>query len=186
MYIIVGLGNPGKEYEKTRHNTGFMVVDEIAKYMGIEVNKKKFKAEIGEGIINGEKVILAKPQTFMNNSGESIIELVKFYKINLDKLIIIYDDIDLDVGRIRIRKSGSAGTHNGMRSIVDYLDSTAFPRIRVGIGKNQVGDLVNHVLGRFQGDELQTMNESIVKASEAVKIIVSEGIEIAMNKNTRN
>ena len=122
----------------------------------------------------------------MNNSGESIIELVKFYKINLDKLIIIYDDIDLDVGRIRIRKSGSAGTHNGMRSIVDYLDSTAFPRIRVGIGKNQVGDLVNHVLGRFQGDELQTMNESIVKASEAVKIIVSEGIEIAMNKNTRN
>lgn len=182
MYIIVGLGNPGKEYEKTRHNTGFMVIDELAKYIGIEVNKNKFKAEIGEGIIKGEKVILAKPQTYMNNSGESIIELVKYYKIDLDHLIVIYDDIDLDVGRLRIRKSGSAGTHNGMRSIVHYLDNTAFPRIRVGIGKNQVGDLVNHVLGKFQGDELEIMSESILKASEAVKIIVSEGIDIAMNK----
>lgn len=182
MYIIVGLGNPGKEYEKTRHNTGFMVIDEIANYMGIEVNKNKFKAKIGEGIIKGEKVILVKPQTYMNNSGESIIELIKYYKIDLDKLIVIYDDVDLDVGRIRIRKSGSAGTHNGMRSIVDYLDSTAFPRIRVGIGKNQVGDLVNHVLGKFNSEEIEIMSESIDKASEAAKIIISEGIDIAMNK----
>ena len=182
MYIIVGLGNPGKEYEKTRHNTGFMVIDELAKYMGIEVNKKKFKAEIGEGIVTGEKVILVKPQTYMNNSGESIIELVKYYKLDLENLVVIYDDIDLDVGRIRIRKSGSAGTHNGMRSIVDYLNSTAFPRIRVGIGKNQVGDLVNHVLGGFKGEELDVMSESITKASDAVKIIVSDGIDIAMNK----
>jgi len=182
MYIIVGLGNPGKEYEKTRHNSGFMVIDELAKYMGIEVNKKKFKAEIGEGIIKGEKVILVKPQTYMNNSGESIIELVKYYKIDLDRLVVIYDDIDLDVGRIRIRKSGSAGTHNGMRSIVNYLDNTAFPRIRVGIGKNQVGDLVNHVLGKFKGDELEIISDSIIKASEAARIIVSDGIDTAMNK----
>lgn len=182
MYIIVGLGNPGKEYEKTRHNTGFMVIDELAKYIGIEVNKKKFKAEIGEGNINGEKVILVKPQTYMNNSGECIIELVKYYKIDLENIIVVYDDIDLDVGRIRIRKSGSAGTHNGMRSIIHYLDNTAFPRIRVGIGKNQVGDLVSHVLGKFRGEELEIMSESINKASEASRIIVSEGIDIAMNK----
>lgn len=182
MYIIVGLGNPGKEYEKTRHNTGFMVIDELAKYMGIEVNKKKFKAEIGEGRISKDKVLLVKPQTYMNNSGESIIELIKYYKIDLDHLIIIYDDIDLDVGRIRIRKSGSAGTHNGMKSIINYIDNTAFPRIRVGIGKNLVGDLVDHVLGRFNGEELKMMSDSIVKASEAAKIIVSDGIDIAMNK----
>ena len=134
MYVIVGLGNPGKKYENTRHNMGFLAVDVLAEKYDIKVNKIKFKSLVGEGRIAGEKVVLAKPQTYMNLSGEAVREIVDFYKIEPQQLIVIYDDIDIDTGAIRIRKKGSAGTHNGMRNILYQIRTEDFPRIRVGIG----------------------------------------------------
>ena len=131
MYVVVGLGNPGKQYENTRHNVGFNVIDILAKEYDISVTKIKHKALIGEGRIGSEKVLLVKPQTYMNLSGETLIDIYKYYKVDLDNIIVIYDDIDLDVGKLRIRKKGSAGTHNGMRSIVKCLGSGDFPRVRV-------------------------------------------------------
>ena len=134
MYVIVGLGNPGKKYENTRHNMGFMAIDLLADKFGIKVDKIKHKALIGEGRIANQKVLLAKPQTYMNLSGESVREILSYYKVDVENLIVIYDDIDIPTGTIRIRKFGSAGTHNGMRSVVYQLKSDRFPRIRVGIG----------------------------------------------------
>jgi len=133
MYIIVGLGNPGKQYENTRHNVGFNIIDILADEYGISVNKMKYKALIGEGRVGTEKVVLVKPVTYMNLSGESLAEIYNFYKVDTSNIVVIYDDIDLDVGKIRIRKKGSGGTHNGMRSIVKCLGTTDFPRVRVGV-----------------------------------------------------
>ena len=150
MYIIVGLGNPGDKYEKTRHNVGFNVIDLLAKEYSIDVSKIKHKALIGEGRVGTEKVILVKPMTYMNLSGESVADICNYYNIDLENLIVIYDDIDLDVGKIRIRKKGSGGTHNGMRSIIKCLGSNEFPRVRVGISKPKNGqDLADFVLSRF-------------------------------------
>ena len=180
MFLIVGLGNPGSQYEDTRHNIGFKVVDNIAKEYNIEINKKKFKGMCGEGFINGEKVILLKPTTYMNLSGESIREVVDFYKLSNDDVLVIYDDISLDVGRLRIREKGSAGGHNGIKSIIAHLGTDIFPRIKVGVGQPNV-DLVNYVLGKFTKEEMEVLNESIDASTKAAKEIISNDVKTAMN-----
>ena len=159
MFIIVGLGNPDKQYEGTRHNVGFEVIDAIAEKYNISVDTKKHRAYVGKGIIEGCKVILAKPQTYMNLSGESVWSLVYFYKIMPeDELLIIYDDVSLDVGQLRIRKKGSAGGHNGIKSIISHLGSSEFPRIKVGVGeKPKDYDLADYVLGKFSKAERAVM-----------------------------
>ncbi len=183
MYLIVGLGNPEEDYSKTRHNMGFDVINEISKKYKIEVNKKKFKALVGSGIIENEKVILLKPQTFMNLSGESVIETMKFYKISQDNLIVIYDDIDIEPGNIRIRKSGSAGTHNGMKSVINSINTEKFCRIRVGIGKpqNQI-DLISYVIGYIPEEEIELLNKGVETAKNAVIEIIKNNVTSAMNK----
>ena len=182
MYLIVGLGNPGKQYEATRHNVGFITIDEIAKELDIKVDKLKFKSLIGEGRIGSEKIILAKPQTFMNLSGQAVVELMNYYKVDLSNMIVIYDDIDLDTGRIRIRKSGSSGTHNGMKNIIYLLGKQDFPRIRIGVSKPKHGeDLANFVLGRFDKTESANVADSIKSAKSAVIETVETNLDKAMN-----
>lgn len=183
LKIIIGLGNPGKEYEKTRHNTGFMVLDRISDKFNIEIKKEKNKALIGTGEINGEKVMLVKPQTFMNLSGEAVRGLIDFYKENIENIFIIFDDIDLEIGKIRIKERGSAGTHNGMKSIVSHLGTENFKRIKVGIGKPKENvDLVSHVLGKFSDDEIKVLEGSIVDAVDAAIMIVNGETSKAMNR----
>ena len=182
MYIIVGLGNPGKKYESTRHNMGFHVIDLLAEKYDIKVDKLKFKALVGEGRIADQKVLLIKPQTFMNLSGESVREVMSFYKEPIENLIVIYDDIDLETGSFRIRAKGSAGTHNGMRNIVYQLQDDNFPRIRVGIGSPNRGDLVDYVIGGIPKEEIPLLEESLTKAAIACAAIVEKGIDKAMNE----
>lgn len=183
LFVIAGLGNPGSKYDSTRHNVGFNAIDFLSGATGIKVNKVKHKALIGDGTINGERVLLVKPQTFMNLSGESIREIIEWYKLPLARLTVIYDDIDLPVGRLRIRPSGSAGTHNGMRSVIYQLQSDAFPRIRIGIDKAPEGwDLADYVLGRFSPEDRKTVDTSVEKAANAAIAIITEGVNVAMNK----
>ncbi len=184
MYVIVGLGNPGKEYQNTRHNAGFCVIDVIAEEHNISVIEKKHKAMIGKGYMDGQKVILAKPQTYMNLSGESIRELVDYYKIDEEsELIVIYDDISLDVGQLRIRKKGSAGGHNGIKNIIAQLGNDAFLRIKVGVGEKPKGwDLADYVLGHFTEDEQSIMRESGKRAAEAVRYLLRGEVDAAMNE----
>lgn len=183
MYLIVGLGNPEEEYSKTRHNMGFNVINKIAEKYSIEVNKSKFKGLLGTGTIENEKVILLKPQTYMNLSGESILEVMNFYKITNDELIIIYDDIDINPGNIRIRKSGSAGTHNGMKSVVNCLNTEDFCRIRVGIGKPKDNtDMISYVIGHIPKEEQESLNKGVEIAEEAVIEIIKNNVDSAMNK----
>ena len=181
MYLIVGLGNPGKEYAGTRHNIGFEAVDYIADKYNIELNRIKFKGVFGEGMINGKKAILLKPTTYMNLSGESIREVVNFYKISNEEIIVIYDDISLEVGRLRIREKGSHGGHNGIKSIIANLSTDVFPRVKIGVGGPK-GDLVSHVLGKFSNSEIEVLRESIIATSEAVATILSRDTKEAMNK----
>lgn len=183
MYIIVGLGNPGQQYAHTRHNVGFDTVDIISKKQNILLNKTRHKALLGEGTCAGERVVLVKPQTFMNLSGESITELVRWYKITISQLVIIYDDIDLEVGKLRIRPQGSAGSHNGMRSIIDKLGKDDFPRVRIGIGMPPMGwDLADYVLSRFLVNEKEIAFQSMMKAADAVEAIIQKGVPDAMNR----
>lgn len=185
MYIIAGLGNPGSKYENTRHNMGFKVIDAMASEFGIDVNRAKFKGLIGEGCIGSEKVILLKPQTYMNLSGQSVREIMNFYKIPEENLIVIYDDFDLPIGSIRVRKSGGPGTHNGMKSVVQELGSRKFPRVRVGIGSSD-GSTIQFVIGKVGKDEQQILNEAAEAAASAAADIIRIGIENAMNiHNTR-
>ncbi len=182
MYLIVGLGNPENEYANTRHNMGFDTINEISKRNNIEVNKNKFKGIYGTGIIQGKKVILLKPQTYMNLSGESIKEIMDFYNIEPEEIIIIYDDIDTEKGNIRIRKKGGPGSHNGMKSVVENLQTTNFGRIRVGIGQPQFkSDMINYVIGKISKEEQNILQEGVNKAAEAVEEILTKGIDIAMN-----
>ncbi|MCI9477008.1 aminoacyl-tRNA hydrolase [Anaerovoracaceae bacterium 41-7] len=186
MYVIAGLGNPGKKYENTRHNMGFITVDQLAIKHDIKVDKLKFKALVGEGRIAGQKVLLVKPQTYMNLSGESIRQVMHFYKLDPEKLIVIYDDIDIELGALRIRKFGSAGTHNGMKSVVYQLQSDRFPRIRIGIGSQKKGDLVDFVIGGFSKEEVPVLEETVTKAVSAIECILEEDVDIAMNRyNTK-
>ena len=183
MYLIVGLGNPESDYSKTRHNMGFNVVNKLAKELNIEVTKSKFKGLVGDCIVNGEKVIFLKPQTYMNLSGESVIEAMNFYKISENNLIVIYDDIDVDMGNIRIRKSGSAGTHKGMKSIISCINTEEFCRVRVGIGKpeNNV-DMISYVIGYVPEEDMLEMDKGAEKAKDAILEILKNGIDSAMNK----
>lgn len=183
MFVIVGLGNPGKEYEETRHNTGFMVLDALAEKYNIDVKKVKCKALLGQGEINGEKVILVKPQTFMNLSGQAVAEVLNFYKVDKENFVVIFDDIDLPVGKLRVKERGSAGTHNGVKSIVSSLGTTEFKRVKVGVGKQRPGeDLVNHVLGKFSKEDRALLDESIEKAVGAVETVIDKGVAAAMNE----
>ena len=174
LFIIVGLGNPGNNYEQTRHNVGFIAIDELCFRHGVKLNKLKFKAAFGEGKIAGKRVLFVKPQTFMNLSGEAVRDIMGFYKIPLQNLIVVYDDVDLPVGRIRIREKGSAGTHNGMRSIIFQLVEQDFPRVRIGVGKpeNPEFELVDYVLGKFPKDQHETMLDAVKRAADAIEEII--------------
>ena len=183
MYIIAGLGNPTKQYEGTRHNAGFRVIDRIAADYRISVDSKKFKALCGSGYIEGQKVLLLKPQTYMNLSGESIREAADFYKVEPEQIIIIFDDISLDVGQLRIRAKGSAGGHNGIKSIIAHLGSQDFQRIKVGVGEKPSGwDLADYVLGKFGSEDLEKMDQAAKDASDAVRLMLTEDISSAMNQ----
>lgn len=183
MYLIAGLGNPTKTYEGTRHNVGFDMIDVLGNKFGIDVTTKKHKALVGRGIIEGMRVILAKPQTYMNLSGESIREIADFYKIEPENIIIIYDDISLDVGRLRIRKKGSAGGHNGIKNIIAHLGTQEFPRIKVGIGEKPEGwNLADYVLSKYSKEEQKALDEASEGVIGAVKLIVMDDIDGAMNQ----
>ena len=183
MYLIAGLGNPSRTYEGTRHNIGFTMIDAIGNKFGNDVTTKKHKALVGRGIIDGMRVILAKPQTYMNLSGESIREIADFYKIEPENIIIIYDDISLDVGQLRIRKKGSAGGHNGIKNIIAHLGTQEFPRIKVGIGNKPEGwDLADYVLSKYSKAEQEALEEASEGVIGAVKLMLMDDIEAAMNK----
>lgn len=187
MYIIIGLGNPEPEYSNTRHNMGFDVINKLAKENDISLNRTKFNAIYGTGIIEGEKVILIKPQTFMNNSGESVIEFVNFYKEPLENVIVIYDDMDTDVGTIRIRAKGGPGSHNGMKSMVSCLNSENFSRIRVGIGRpSGEYDRIDYVIGQIDEEEKKILEQGQNEAVEAIKYWIKNGIDNTMNKYNKN
>ena len=184
MYLIVGLGNPGRKYEKTRHNMGFDVIDCLVEKHGVPQSGVKFNAMFGKGIIGGERVILMKPLSFMNLSGGPVREMVNFFKIDLEKeLIVIYDDIDLDPGQLRIRKQGSAGGHNGMKDIIRCLGTDRFVRVKVGVGaRPQDWDLADYVLSRFSDADRKVIDEGIEQAADAVEMAVEKGVDIAMNQ----
>ena len=182
MYIVVGLGNPGKKYENTRHNMGFMAIDVLAEKYSINVNKLKFKGLTGEGRIAGEKVLLIKPQTYMNLSGESVRMAMEYYRIEPEELIVIYDDIDIPMGNVRLRKKGSAGTHNGMRNILYHIQTEDFPRIRVGIGSGKKEDMINYVTGGIPKSDGETLKIAVEKAADGAACIIEKGIEKAMNE----
>ena len=182
MYLIVGLGNPTKEYDKTRHNVGFSVIDVLADRYRIDISEKKHKALCGRGVIEGQKVLLLKPQTFMNLSGESIRAAADYYKIEPEEMIVIYDDISLDPGQLRIRLKGSAGGHNGIKNIIANLGTQDFPRIKVGVGaKPPRMDLADYVLSRFGAGEQKLMEEACGEAAEAAVMMMTDGAERAMN-----
>ncbi len=181
MYLIVGLGNPGKEYENTRHNIGFGVVDYLADKYNIDINRTKFKGVYGEGFIANKKVIILKPTTYMNLSGESISEVVNFYKLDNEEVIVVYDDISLPIGKMRIRPTGSAGGHNGIKSTISSLGSDVFPRVKVGVGQPK-HDLVSHVLGKFSKEDNDILTKTIPAACEAIEEIIRNDVKEAMNK----
>ena len=183
MYIIIGLGNPEPDYSRTRHNMGFDVINKIAEKNDISLNKVKFDAIYGTGTINGEKVILVKPQTLMNLSGNSVIQFVNFYKIPLEQIIVVYDDMDTAKTKIRVRSKGGAGSHNGMKSIVHMLNSEDFARIRVGIGKpKEEFDRINYVIGHVPQEEYEELQKGVELAAEAVEYWIQKGIDNTMNK----
>ncbi len=184
MYLVAGLGNPGKQYEMTRHNIGFHTIDYMADQLGVKIKKLKYKALYGETQIGGEKVLLVKPQTYMNLSGESISGFADFYKTPTENIIIISDDIALKAGKIRVRAKGSAGGHNGLKSIIYMLNSDKFPRVRIGVGapEHEEYDLADYVLGKFGKDEIPVLEDAIIRACGAVKEIIEHGPESAMNK----
>ena len=187
MYLIVGLGNPGTKYAHTRHNVGFDVLEKLARKLNVSISREKDEALIGECFVGGQKVILALPQTYMNLSGEAVMRLVNYYKIDPEDLLVVYDDIDLAPGFIRIRKNGSAGTHNGMRSIIGLLGFENFPRLRVGVGQKREGyELADWVLGHYIGEEQDAQDKAFDLAADAIIDYIENGIESAMCKyNTK-
>lgn len=182
MYIIAGLGNTGKEYVNTRHNAGFMVLDALAGQLGADISERKHKALCGKAVIGGEKVILLKPQTYMNSSGESVRAAADYYKVPPEQVLVVYDDVSLAPGQLRIRAKGSAGGHNGIKSIIAHLGTQEFPRVRVGVGEKPPRmDLADYVLGHFSQGEKKIMEEAAAEAAEAVCEVVTKGIAQAMN-----
>lgn len=183
MYVIAGLGNPGGKYEKTRHNVGFQVIDRLAAKYHIDINMKKHRALCGTGVIEGVKVLLIKPQTYMNLSGESIREVLDFYKMDPEReLLVIYDDVSLKPGQLRIRKKGSAGGHNGIKNIIQHLGTQVFARIKIGVGEKPEGyDLADYVLGRFSGEDEKLMSDAYERAVQAAAAVLTCGADKAMN-----
>lgn len=180
----MGFGNPEPEYSKTRHNVGFDAVNYISEKYNIEIKKKEFDSLMGSGIINGEKVILMKPQTYMNESGKAVIQAMNFYKLPMENLIVIYDDIDIDEGIVKIRKKGGPGTHNGMRSLIEYLNNVNFPRVRIGTGKPVFKELlIQHVIEKLSDEKYKIYVPAIEKAGNAAVDIIEKGIDLAMNLN---
>lgn len=180
----MGFGNPEPEYSKTRHNVGFDAVNYISEKYNIEIKKKEFDSLIGSGIINGEKVILMKPQTYMNESGKAVIQAMNFYKLPIENLIVIYDDIDISEGVVKIRKKGGPGTHNGMRSLMEYLNNVNFPRVRIGTGKPVFKELlIQHVIEKLSDDKYAIYVPAIEKAGNATIDIIVKGVDLAMNLN---
>ena len=187
MYVILGIGNPGKQYDNTKHNIGFISLDFLAASWGIKINKIKHKALIGEGKLGNEKVLLVKPQTFVNLSGESVSEIMNFYKLPPENLIVIYDDVNFETGRIRIRPSGSDGGHNGIKSIIYHLKSDAFPRIRLGVGKKPPAyDLADWVLSKFTDEEIKEMAKAVDQVPDMVEEMIKHGVSSAMNRFNGN
>jgi len=182
MYLICGLGNPGRLYAHTRHNMGFLTIDVLSERLGIPVSKLKFKALVGEGRIGSEKVVLVKPQTYMNLSGEALRPLAEFYKPEHSHLIVVYDDVDLPLGRTRVRASGSSGTHNGMRSVIYQLQYDDFPRVRIGLGPSGDIPMDKFVIGHWTREEQPVLAKAVLRAADACETIVREGIEQAMQK----
>lgn len=183
MFLIAGLGNPGVDYAATRHNIGFDMVTYLSDQYDIPMRGRENKAIVGKGVIAGRKVMLAQPQTYMNNSGESIRALVDYYKLDIEDVVIIFDDINLDVGQVRVRPKGSAGGHNGLKSIIAHLGTQDFARIRIGVGRNPEGrDLVGHVLGRFSREEDGKLREVFALAGEALLAMLDEDVASAMNR----
>lgn len=180
MFIVVGLGNPGRDYARTRHNIGFMTLDLLSDRFGIDVRRHNFRAVFGEGHIKGQKVVLAKPETYMNLSGLSVMEIMNFYKCDHSELIVVYDDIDIPLGTIRVRAEGSSGSHNGMKSIIYSLGYDDFPRVRVGIGREgHMQSLVGHVLGAPSGEEAEALKAAIGQAADAVELIIGGALHEA-------
>ncbi len=183
MKLIIGLGNPGRDYAGTRHNIGFGVITRLSDQYNIPLDRKEHKGICGRGMIGGEKVILVQPQTFMNLSGECVGAMSSYYKVEPEDIIVTYDDVDLEVGQIRVRRKGSAGGHNGMKSIIAHLGTQEFPRIKVGVGaKPEGGDLARHVLGRFSREDEKNVSEVLDLAAEAVETVITAGVEEAMNR----
>ena len=183
MFLIAGLGNPGKEYENTRHNAGFMVLDALADKLGADISEKKHKALCGKAVIGGQKVILLKPQTYMNSSGESIRAAADYYKVDPEDILVVYDDISLAPGQLRIRAKGSAGGHNGIKSIIAHLGTQEFPRIKVGVGdKPKKMDLADYVLSRFSKEDRAVMEDAFREAAGAVETMITQGADAAMNQ----
>lgn len=183
MYIIAGLGNPGLKYENTRHNVGFITIDMLADKYNISITEKAHKALIGKGVIEGQRVILVKPQTYMNLSGESIRSVMDFYKVDPSEFIVIYDDISLEPGALRVRKKGSAGGHNGIKNIIQHLGTQEFPRVRIGVGeKPPFMDLADYVLSRFPKEEQPLMAQAFQDGADAVTAMLTDGVDAAMNR----
>jgi PTH1 family peptidyl-tRNA hydrolase len=187
LWMIVGLGNPGRKYAETRHNIGFMVIDRLADKYDISLTRNKFNSLFGTGEIDGIKVILSKPMAFMNRSGMPVIQLAKYYKLNLDQVLVIHDDIDIILKNLKVKSKGGHGGHNGIKSIIDAFGGKPFPRIRVGIGRpGEQIDVTNHVLGRFTADEMRHLEPVLSDATDAVLSILKKGIALSMNKFNRN
>ena len=183
MFLIAGLGNPGKEYENTRHNAGFMVLDALADKLGADISEKKHKALCGRAVIGGQKVILLKPQTYMNSSGESIRAAADYYKVDPEDILVVYDDISLAPGQLRIRAKGSAGGHNGIKSIIAHLGTQEFPRVRVGVGEKPKGwDLADYVLGHFSKEDRGLVDDALKRVAGAVELMVQGEVDQAMNQ----
>ena len=184
MFIIAGLGNPGDKYAHTRHNAGFDTVEKLADKYEIDISEEKFEALLGRGVIEGQKVILVKPLTYMNNSGQALRAVADYYKVNTEsELIVIYDDISLEPGKLRVRPKGSAGGHNGIKSIIQHLGHQDFMRVRVGVGEKPKGyDLADYVLGHYSDEEKTVMDKSFLTAAEAAVFVMNEGVDKAMNK----
>lgn len=183
-HIVVGLGNPGKDYAFTRHNAGFLALDYMSDILKVKINRSKYKALVAEAVIEGKRVLLMQPQTYMNNSGEAVSEAARFYKIKPENIIVVFDDISLPVGKMRIRKSGSAGGHNGIKSIIEHLGSQDFPRVKIGVGEkpHKEMDLADWVLSRFPAEEQKVLFEKLGDASEAVRLMISGKFDEAMNR----
>ncbi|MDP9380025.1 MAG: aminoacyl-tRNA hydrolase [Chloroflexota bacterium] len=182
LTLVAGLGNPGPEYAHTRHNIGFLVVEEVARRLRATSLKRAHRAEIAEAAAGARKVLLAKPQTYMNNSGQSIASIMRFYKLPVEDLLVVYDDLDLAFGRIRIRPDGSAGGHNGVRSLIQSLNAQDFPRVRVGIGRPSHGGGISYVLGRWTQEERQGLSSVVSDAADAVEAVLNDGLVAAMNR----